>query len=827
MQVTATQLDAYNLIHKGILALARAEQQGMRIDVDYCESKIKHLARKIKYTEDKFQESSFATTWKKSFGAKTNWNSDPQLGRILYDVMGIDPPKLTPSGKGSTDEETLTMLEMPELDRLLQARRLRKIKDTYLGAFVREQVDGIMHPSFNLHTVITYRSCVAKGTKVLAVRDFLEHPDGVPIEDIRAGDHVYCFDDDLKPAIGKVRWAGRTGHKEVIRIHYRVQRVGTGYLDVTPEHLVRLVNGQYVEAQDLVGDFRTPEDSPRTPKIRVLSCLRSGDKLNFTGHLKNGRGVLESRFIYEHFIGPLKPRDLVHHKNGKHLDHRLENLERMCPSSHASHHASDTLCTPKARANNIVAVKRAWREGKYTIRYGPDTGNYLGLTKTQCLRLLAAAGGKVSHVKTHDFDTFKSYLKQHGIDPWIVRLRYDKDGRYISKGRLQRLAPQGRAYVAKKLGHNYYKLLKLYRWYGIPTQRRWGNQHGPFVPGNHIILKIEWIGKKVDVYDIEVEKYHNFIANEICVHNSSSNPNFQNIPKRDKESMQICRRAIKPRPGHQLLEVDFSQLEVSIAACYHKDPTMIKYLTDPHSDMHGDMAEQIFMIDDFDKDNPEHKYLRDAAKNGFVFPQFYGDYHGNNAAGLCKWAQLPRHRWKKGQGIKLPDGQHISDHMINKGIKSYDQFVEHLKEIEDDFWNRRFHAYQKWKNKWLRQYKQKGYLDMLTGFRCSGVIQKNEVINYPVQGAAFHCLLWSFIEIDRSSQKENWGSRLIGQIHDAMVLDVHPDELEHVGRTIKRVTCIDLPKAWKWISVPLDVDAKLCPVDGSWAVKETWKLPGV
>jgi DNA polymerase I-like protein with 3'-5' exonuclease and polymerase domains len=73
-------------------------------------------------------------------------------------------------------------------------------------------------------------------------------------------------------------------------------------------------------------------------------------------------------------------------------------------------------------------------------------------------------------------------------------------------------------------------------------------------------------------------------------------------------------------------------------------------------------------------------------------------------------------------------------------------------------------------------------------------------------------------------REENWNSRLIGQIHDAIIVDVHPDELEYVARTIKRVTCQDLPQEWKWIVVPLDVDAELCPVDGSWAEKEDYKL---
>ncbi len=109
---------------------------------------------------------------------------------------------------------------------------------------------------------------------------------------------------------------------------------------------------------------------------------------------------------------------------------------------------------------------------------------------------------------------------------------------------------------------------------------------------------------------------------------SSSNPNFQNIPVRDDEARKIARTCIFPRLGHQLLELDYSGLEVCIAACYHQDPTMIKYIKDPASDMHADMAKQIFFIKDFDKKHKSLKELRYYAKNGFVFPQFYGDIMG-------------------------------------------------------------------------------------------------------------------------------------------------------------------------------------------------------
>ena len=470
MKIEATTKDAYQLFHDGILALARAERQGIRIDLQYCKRKKKHLDRKITYIHGKLQQTQLFRTWKKVYKEKTNIDSNPQLAYILYTILKKTPSKFTDTGKGSTDEEALSQMKMPELDMILEIRKLRKIRDTYLGAFIREQHDGYIHPFFNLHTVRTFRS-------------------------------------------------------------------------------------------------------------------------------------------------------------------------------------------------------------------------------------------------------------------------------------------------------------------------------------------------------------------------SSDKPNFQNIPKRDEEARKICRRALLPRPGHQLIEMDFSGIEVAIAACYHKDPEMLKYIKDPKSDMHLDMAKQIFMFAHLDKKDPIHYLLRQAAKNGFVFPQFYGDYYGNNAVGLCEWVKLPQGKWKKGMGIELPDGSHIADHFISKGISEFGKvikdratgkiveltgFLNHMRKVEDNFWNTRFKKYSEWKKYWHQQYLQKGYLKMLTGFTCKGVMKKNEVINYPVQGAAFHCLLWSFIRLDEIMRKEKWDSKLIGQIHDSVIMDVHPDELQHIKETIIRVTTKELPAAWKWIIVPLEVEIDEYKVDQPW-----------
>jgi DNA polymerase I-like protein with 3'-5' exonuclease and polymerase domains len=162
--------------------------------------------------------------------------------------------------------------------------------------------------------------------------------------------------------------------------------------------------------------------------------------------------------------------------------------------------------------------------------------------------------------------------------------------------------------------------------------------------------------------------------------------------------------------------------------------------------------------------------------------------------------------------------------MISKGIKSLTEFTSHVQEIEQDFWGNRFRQYAKWKDRWWEEYQKKGYIDLPTGFRCQELMSKKQACNYPGQGSAFHCLLWSFIEADRIMLDERWDTKIVGQIHDSILLDVLPSELNHVVKTLHRVTCKDLPEAWKWIVVPLEIDMELCEVDKPWSSKDKFNF---
>ena len=49
------------------------------------------------------------------------------------------------------------------------------------------------------------------------------------------------------------------------------------------------------------------------------------------------------------------------------------------------------------------------------------------------------------------------------------------------------------------------------------------------------------------------------------------------------------------------------------------------------------------------------------------------------------------------------------------------------------------------------------------------------------------------------------------------------EELEEVYHALIRIGTEDIKEHFKWINVPLEMEAELCPVDGSWAEKEEWK----
>lgn len=304
---------------------------------------------------------------------------------------------------------------------------------------------------------------------------------------------------------------------------------------------------------------------------------------------------------------------------------------------------------------------------------------------------------------------------------------------------------------------------------------------------------------------------------------TSSDPNFQNIPIRHPVTGRIIRRAFLARPGCQLVEIDFSGIEVHAAAWYHKDPTMLHYLATGY-DMHSEQAGHCFLLDMNTVDKKQRKPIRQTAKGDFVFSQFYGDWYASCAAAL----------WKHAGDLKLDEGT-VRDHLAACGYTDLGQleksngrrqeptpgsFMDHIKNVEYNFWNVTHPIYKRWREQHYEQYLETGGIDMLTGFRIEGEMTRNQCINYPVQGAAFHCLLWCLIQINKALEARGMKTRVVGQIHDSILADVVVSELAEYVDVARQIMTVDLPRHFGFICTTVDVEVEASPVGGCWADKE-------
>jgi hypothetical protein len=89
-----------------------------------------------------------------------NLASKDQLGKIVFDLMGIEPLSKTPSGKGQFNEafvEHLAEKGFAWAKELRVFNKLNKIKSSYFDRFMEQQEDGIFYPTFQQHKTTSGR----------------------------------------------------------------------------------------------------------------------------------------------------------------------------------------------------------------------------------------------------------------------------------------------------------------------------------------------------------------------------------------------------------------------------------------------------------------------------------------------------------------------------------------------------------------------------------------------------------------------------------------------------------------------------------------------
>lgn len=249
---------------------------------------------------------------------------------------------------------------------------------------------------------------------------------------------------------------------------------------------------------------------------------------------------------------------------------------------------------------------------------------------------------------------------------------------------------------------------------------------------------------------------------------SSNNPNLQNIPIRTEKGRQI-RSAFVPRDkNYRFMSADYSQIELRIAASFAHDATMIEAFRNKR-DIHATTAARVFRVP-LDKVTPD---MRRKAKE-----VNFGILYGSTAFGLSQ-----------NLGISKTEGAEIIESYFREfpGIKRYmDDTINHAREkefVETILGRRRY----------LRDINSRN-------ITTRGFAERN-AINAPIQGSAADIIKIAMINIHRWLKQEKLKSRMILQVHDELVFDLHKDEEEVVKTRV-----IELMKTAVLMDVPMEVE---------------------
>lgn len=245
---------------------------------------------------------------------------------------------------------------------------------------------------------------------------------------------------------------------------------------------------------------------------------------------------------------------------------------------------------------------------------------------------------------------------------------------------------------------------------------------------------------------------------------SSSDPNLQNIPIRNKRAREIRKAFIAPS-GWKLISADYSQIELRLAAHLSRDRTFIEAFNNDE-DIHARTAVELFKVDSEQVDIE----MRTMAKT-----VNFGILYGMSS-------------------FKLAKDMKISEREASDFINGYFD---------------RFSSIKLWQNELIEYAKVNGEIRTFMGRRriIRGLNDKSrtererarrKVLNTPVQGGAADLIKVAMIKLYEALKP--YRAYMILQVHDELVFEVHKGDIEVVSDIVKH-TMENVIE----ISVPLSV----------------------
>ncbi len=254
---------------------------------------------------------------------------------------------------------------------------------------------------------------------------------------------------------------------------------------------------------------------------------------------------------------------------------------------------------------------------------------------------------------------------------------------------------------------------------------------------------------------------------------SSSDPNLQNIPIRTDLGQRIRRAFAPARPNDLLLSADYSQIELRVLAHLSRDPLLLEAFAEGH-DIHARTAAEVFGV-------PMAGVSRDQRRLAKVVN--FGIVYGLSEYGLARDVGMPTEEARAFIDAYFRKYYRVREFLEGIKMQAREQgFVETLLR------RRRYIQDIKAPNRQLRE------------------AAERVAVNMPVQGSAADIMKLGMIGLAGEMARRRLRSTMILQVHDELVFEVPPDELEVMQEIVPAL----MERAYALV-VPLQVDVKVGP----------------
>ena len=286
-------------------------------------------------------------------------------------------------------------------------------------------------------------------------------------------------------------------------------------------------------------------------------------------------------------------------------------------------------------------------------------------------------------------------------------------------------------------------------------------------------LKSTYIDPLPELCDVKDGRIHTHFMQTVTATGrlSSNNPNLQNIPIRSAKGREIRKAFVAKNKDHQLMAVDYSQIELRIIAALSEDKAMIDAFS-KGIDIHTSTAAKVFKT-------PVNEVSREQRSKAKAVN--FGIIYGQSAFGLSQNLSIPRKEAKM---------------IIDSYFEEYPTIKKYMENVV---------AHSRNKGYVETILKRRRYLPDINSSNAivRGYAERNAV-NAPVQGSAADIIKLAMIKVQNEMDEKNLKSKMVLQVHDELVFEVFNEEQELMETLVKK----NMENAVK-LSVPLDVEYKV------------------